>query len=124
MITRDGPIVSIPCEHFHEGIWMNKRGGLYYLSYPMFENGLASKMVYSVGHSPLGPFEYKGVIIDNHSRNIHGSITSFEGKWYVFYHVQGPSPYERRVCMQEIHFNSDGTIQQLPDVYPPTDTRF
>lgn len=61
----------------------------------------------------LGPFEYKGTIIDNNARNIHGSITESRGNWYLFYHVQGPSIYERRVCMVPLGFRSDGTIQPL-----------
>jgi len=113
MVTRDGPIIALAVKNFHEGIWVHKRNGRYYLSYPSFENGRASKMEYSIGRSPLGPFEPKGVILDNHSRNIHGSITEFRGQWYLFYHVQGPSPYERRVCLESLTYNDDGTIQPL-----------
>lgn len=113
MVTRDGPIMALEVEKFHEGIWVHKRNGLYYLSYPSFENGRASKMEYSIGRSPQGPFAYQGVILDNHSRNIHGSITEFRGQWYLFYHVQGPSPYERRVCVEPLHYNDDGTIQPM-----------
>jgi hypothetical protein len=66
-----------------------------------------------MGKSVLGPFEYKGTILDNNSRNIHGSITEFRGTWYLFYHVQGPSIYERRVVMVPLVFLPDGTIQPL-----------
>jgi len=113
MVTRDGPIISVPLEKFHEGIWMHKRNGLYYLSYPSNDGNRASKLEYSIGNSVLGPFEYKGTIVDNLSRNIHGSIAEFGGNWYLFYHVQGPSPYERRVCMAPLVFRTDGTIQPL-----------
>ena len=113
MVTRDGPIVALEVKRFHEGIWVHKRNGLYYLSYPSFENGRAAKMEYSIGRSPLGPFEHKGVILDNNSRNVHGSITEFRGQWYLFYHVQGPSPYERRVCLEPLQYNADGTIQPM-----------
>lgn len=113
MITRDGPVISISLEKFHEGIWMHKRNGIYYLSYPSKDGNKASKLEYSTGKSVLGPFEYKGTIIDNHSRNIHGSITAFRGNWYLFYHIQGPSPYERRVCMTPLSFLPDGTIQPV-----------
>jgi hypothetical protein len=75
-------------------------------------------MEYCIGRSPLGPFEYKGTIIDNQSRNIHGSITEFRGQWYLFYHVQGPSPYERRVCMEKLEYNDDGTIRPLVFHWP------
>jgi arabinoxylan arabinofuranohydrolase len=113
MITRDGPIASVPLDEFHEGIWMHKRSGLYYLSYPSSDGTNASKLEYSIGKSVLGPFEYKGTIIDNNARNIHGSIAEFRGSWYLFYHVQGPSMYERRVCVVPLTFLPDGTIQPL-----------
>jgi arabinoxylan arabinofuranohydrolase len=118
MVTREGPIVVIDAKKYHEGIWVHKRRGLYYLSYPSFGNGRASRMEYCIGRSPLGPFEYKGTIIDNQSRNIHGSITEFRGQWYLFYHVQGPSPYERRVCMEKLEYNDDGTIRPLVFHWP------
>ncbi len=111
MITRDGPIQVLPVKHYHEGIWVHKRDGLYYFSYPSYVGDkIANLMEYSVAKSPLGPFEYKGVLLDNRSRNIHGSIVEFKGRWWLFYHVEGPSPYERRVCVLELHYASDGSI--------------
>lgn len=114
MITRDGPNQILDLPHYHEGIWVHKRNGLYYFSYPSYRGDqIANLMEYSVARSPLGPFEYKGVILDNHSRNVHGSIAEFKGKWWVFYHVAGPSPYERRVFVAPLHYNPDGTIQPV-----------
>lgn len=114
MITKDGEITQIPLHNFHEGIWMHKRNGLYYLSYPSDKGDkVANLLEYSIGKTPYGPFEYKGIIIDNRSRNVHHSIVEFKGKWYLFYHVQGPSPYERRVCMEPLEYNLDGTIKPI-----------
>jgi beta-xylosidase len=116
MITRDGGITILPMPHYHEGIWVHKRAGLYYFSYPSSRGDrIANLLEYSIARSPLGPFEHKGVIIDNRSRNVHGSIVEFHGEWYLFYHVQGPSPYERRVCLAPLHYNPDGTIQPLTE---------
>jgi arabinoxylan arabinofuranohydrolase len=112
MITRDGPIQVLDVPNYHEGIWVHKRNGLYYFSYPSHVGQhVANLMEYSIARTPLGPFEHKGVILDNGSRNIHGSIVEFKGQWYVFYHVQGPSAYERRVCVEPIFYNANGTIQ-------------
>jgi beta-xylosidase len=115
MITRDGPIVEIPLENFHEGIWMHERDGTYYLSYCTLEGDgeLKNKLAYSTSQSPLGPFEYRGIFMDNRSRNVHHSIVDFGGQGYVFYHVQGPSWYERRVCAEYLEYNPDGTIQPV-----------
>jgi beta-xylosidase len=111
MITRDGPIQILNVKNYHEGIWVHKRKGLYYFSYPSYRGDkIANLMEYSVSKSPLGPFEYKGVILDNRSRNIHGSIVEFKGKWWLFYHVEGPSPYERRVCLARLRYAADGSI--------------
>lgn len=111
MITRDGPIQVLDVKNYHEGIWVHKRKGLYYLSYPSYVGDkIANLMEYSTAKGPLGPFEYKGVILDNRSRNVHGSIVEFKKKWWLFYHVQGPSPYERRVCAAPLHYAKDGSI--------------
>ena len=119
MVTRDGPLISLEMEGYFEGIWMHKRNGIYYASYPTRPKGEdASKMVYSIADNPMGPFEFKGQIIDNHSLNVHGSITEFKDQWYLFYHVAGPSSWERRVCVAPLSYNADGTIQpiELPPV--------
>jgi hypothetical protein len=42
----------------------------------------------------------------------------FKGKWYLFYHVAGPSAYERRVCVVQLEYNDDGTIK--PIQIPPS----
>jgi arabinoxylan arabinofuranohydrolase len=114
MITRDGPIQVLDLHNYHEGIWVHKRNGVYYFSYPSNKGDMvANLMEYSMAKGPMGPFEYKGVILDNRSRNVHGSITEFKGKWYLFYHVAGPSPYERRVCVAPLYYNEDGTIKPI-----------
>jgi beta-xylosidase len=116
MITRDGPIQRLDMPGFYEGVWIHKRRGLYYASYPTRPHGhQANVMVYSMAKSPLGPFEYKGEILDNHSLNVHGSITEFKGQPYLFYHVEGPSHWERRVCVAPLFYNADGTINPVPD---------
>jgi arabinoxylan arabinofuranohydrolase len=60
MVTREGPIQLLDLPHYFEGVWIHKRGDLYYASYPMRKDRRASKLVYSTCNSPLGPFEYKG----------------------------------------------------------------
>ena len=111
MVTRKGEIEKLEVENFHEGIWVHKIDSLYYLTYPSYKGDkVANLLEYSIGKSPYGPFEYKGVIMDNRSRNIHHSIVKFNDQWFIFYHVQGPSPYERRVCMEKLYYNPDGTI--------------
>lgn len=114
MITRDGPIQVLKLKNYHEGIWVHKQNGLYYFSYPSYRGNLTANLLeYSVARSPAGPFEYKGVILDNRSRNVHGSITEYKGKWWLFYHVAGPSAYERRVCLAPLKYGKDGSIEPI-----------
>lgn len=111
MITRDGPVQLLDMEGYYDGIWVHKRNGIYYASYPTRSSGQqTNKMVYSMAGNPLGPFEFKGEIIDNHSPNVHGSITKFKDKWYLFYHVAGPGNWERHVCAAPLSYNDDDTI--------------
>ncbi|MBE0695518.1 MAG: carbohydrate-binding protein, partial [Anaerolineaceae bacterium] len=74
---------------------------------------------YATSTSPLGPFTKRGILIDNtgcdaETWNNHGSIAEFNDQWYVFYHrsSQG-SMFNRRVCVEPIHFNADGSISEV-----------
>lgn len=107
-------------EHcFHEGSSMRKIGDTYYYVYADMERGKPTSLGYSTGKSPLGPFTYQGIIIDNdhcdpESWNNHGSIECVDGQWYVFYHrcSRGTQHY-RRVCAEPITINPDGTIDEV-----------
>lgn len=113
LLSRDGEIKKLDLKGYSEGIWVHKRKGIYYFSYPsrIERNGQINQLlVYSTSTTPYGPFEYKGVILDNKSRNSHHSIVNFNNQWYLFYHVQGPSGHERRVCVEYLNYNQDGSI--------------
>lgn len=104
---------------FHEGASIRKRKGIYYLIYTDISRGKATCLSYATSRSPLGPFEKRGVILDNEgcdlaSWNNHGSIIEFNGQWYIFYHraSQGVS-CNRRACVEPIYFNDDGSIDEV-----------
>lgn len=108
-------------EHFfHEGGYMVKHKGIYYFIYShMGRAGRPTCIGYATSKSPMGPFKYGGVIIDNDhcdpgSWNNHGSIAEFNGKWYVFYHrsTHG-STTMRKACIEPISFNEDGSITEV-----------
>jgi beta-xylosidase len=126
MITRDGPVQRLEMPRFYEGVWVHKRNGIYYASYPTrpeTKDSRANVMVYSMAKSPLGPFDFKGPLLDNHSGNVHGSITEFKDQWYFFYHVAGPSTWERRVCIERVSYNEDGTIRPMQMTRGPSEQR-
>jgi arabinoxylan arabinofuranohydrolase len=104
--------------YFHEGSSMRKRGDTYYFVYACMRRGKPTSLGYAMGKSPLGPFEHKGIIIDNDgcdpsSWNNHGSIEEVNGQWYVFYHRSSRNSQKmRRLCVEPITFNEDGTINE------------
>lgn len=104
---------------FHEGSSMRKIGNTYYYVYADMERGKPTSLGYSTSKSPLGPFEYQGIIIDNdgcdpESWNNHGSIECVNGQWYVFYHrCSRGSQQHRRLCIEPIAIRSDGRIDEV-----------
>lgn len=108
-------------EHwFHEGIQVLKRNGFYYLVYAHIgRRGMPTCLGYAMSQSVMGPYEYKGVIIDNfgcdpYVWNNHGSIAEINGQWYVFYHrATNGVDCLRKACVEPITFNEDGTINEV-----------
>ena len=114
-------------EHFfHEGSSMRKRNGIYYLVFADVSRGYNEKyggvptcLGYCTSTNPLGPFTYRGVIVDNAlcdpmSWNNHGSIECIDGQWYVFYHRStGGNSYMRRACAEKIEFDENGLIKEV-----------
>jgi len=108
-------------EHFfHEGGYMVKRAGIYYFVYShMGRAGRPTCIGYATSKSVMGPFKYRGVIIDNDhcdpgNWNNHGSIVEFKDNWYVFYHrsTHGSNTM-RKACLEPITFNADGSINEV-----------
>lgn len=104
---------------FHEGSSMRKIGDTYCYVYADMERGKPTALGYATSKSPLGPFAYQGIIIDNdgcdpESWNNHGSIECVNGQWYVFYHrsSRGTKVY-RRLCVEPITINPDGSIDEV-----------
>lgn len=108
-------------EHFfHEGAFLTKHEGIYYLVYAhMGRAGKPTCIGYATSTSPMGPYQYRGVIIDNDhcdpgNWNNHGSLVEFEGQWYVFYHrsTHGCNTM-RKACVEPVFFNEDGSINEV-----------
>lgn len=115
-----------------EGPFAFERNGKYYLTYPWVrmkkgdidDNGNVidnptEALVYCMSDSPMGPWEYKGIIMKEHSNHCwtnHHSIVEYKGQWYLFYHRNDYSPNfdkNRSVCADSLFFNPDGTIQEV-----------
>lgn len=107
-------------EHgFHEGSSIRKHNGIYYMIFADISRGKPTCLGYATSKSPLGPYEKRGIIIDNlgcdpKSWNNHGSIEEINGQWYVFYHrSSNNSNFSRRVCAEKITIDEDGFIQEV-----------
>ena len=108
-------------EHgFHEGGFVFKRNGWYYYVYTdVTRRDEACCIGYSMSRHPMGPYEYKGIIIDNTgcdpgNWNNHGSVVKFGNQWYVLYHRSTHnSNTMRKACIEPIHFLNDGTIPEV-----------
>lgn len=110
---------------FKEGPFAFKRNGWYYLTFPWVRGDTSNganpteTLAYAVSKSPLGPWDFKGIIMaehDNHCWTNHHSILEYKGQWYIFYHWNDFSPNmdkRRSARIEKIAFNSDGTIQEV-----------
>lgn len=109
-------IINEEEHYFHEGSSMRKRGDKYYYVYASVARDKPTCLAYSVGDSPLGPFSYRGVVVDNNGSdpevwNNHGSIECIDDQWYVFYHRSScHSSSMRQICVEPIRFDEDGNI--------------
>jgi len=96
---------------YFEAPCMHKLGGKYYLSYSTGDTHL---ICYAESGSPLGPFTYKGVVLEPVvGWTNHHYITQFKDKWYLFYHdssLSGGVDHLRCIKYTELEIAHDGTI--------------
>jgi hypothetical protein len=123
MVSYSGEIVTEPTKpaNYQEGPWVWKRNGHYYLAYA--STCCPEGIGYAMSNSPTGPWEYKGMIMDGDQRSNgnHPGFIDYKGNAYVFglnYAILKKTMskhYERRaVCIENMTYNADGTIQKLP----------
>lgn len=133
MISYDGEVHIIEgLVEFFEAAWVHKYNGKYYLSYSNSAlTGHKPEICYAMSDNPLGPYEYKGVILDPVSSGTnHHSIVEYQGQWWMFYHTADLSlnrelpegrwaGFCRSICVDSLFYNPDGTIQKVkPTVNP------
>ena len=101
-----------------EGPFAFEYNGNYYLTYPYVRNN-TEVLGYAMSTNPMGPYEYKGLIMPEHENGCwtnHHSIINYKGQWYLFYHQNAFSPKDdkrRSVQIDRLYFNPDGTIQEV-----------
>jgi hypothetical protein len=111
-------LANFPEKGLKEGPFMFERKGIYYLTYPHVENK-TERLEYAISSSPMGPFTFKGVIMDESSTGCwtnHQSIVEYKGQWYLFYHNDDLSPKfdkSRSIRADSLFFNTDGSIRKV-----------
>ena len=116
MTELDGPIKTISLPKFTEAPYVHTRNGWYYLTYSM---EFPEKTVYAMSRSIEGPWVYKGLIneLAGNSNTNHHAIIDFNGKSYFIYHngalAADAGSFHRSVCIDELHYNPDGTIKRI-----------
>ncbi|MFY0626795.1 MAG: family 43 glycosylhydrolase [Reichenbachiella sp.] len=120
MIEIDGKMKDMEgLEQFHEGPFVFKRKGIYYMIYPDGHDAepiKGNQMRYATSNKPLGPWKNQGIILDpTGCHTTHGSVVEYKGQWYLFYHNYAISGRKnlRSICFDKLFFNEDGTIQKV-----------
>lgn len=123
MVSLDGPILDVaiaglpasdPKKKFGEAPFLHRRGGVYYFT---FSSGWPGQILYATGSSPLGPFTYRGVVLDylKISTN-HQAIVEHEGRSWLFYHdnlLPGGGSHRRSIAIAPLEHEADGSIRQV-----------
>ncbi|NVM79630.1 hypothetical protein FHW83_005471 [Duganella sp. SG902] len=114
----DVQITGLPASNakkqYGEAPFLHERNGIYYFS---FSTGWPGQIIYATGPSPLGPFAYRGVILDylRISTN-HQAIIEHDGKSYLFYHdnlLPGGGDHRRSIAIAPLEYETDGSIRQI-----------
>ena len=122
MTSLTSEVTKLPhIPNYQEGPWFYKRNGHYYLGFA--STCCPEALGYAMSDSPTGPWEWKGYIMQptQRDRGNHPGICDYKGHSYVFgqnydlMHLDTFVHHERRsVSAQEITYNADGTIQEIP----------
>lgn len=105
-------------EGFKEGPFVFERNGKYYFTFPWVKEK-TEVLAYAMGNNPMGPFEFKGIIMDESPTDCwtnHHSLVEYKDQWYLFYHHNDYSPEfdkNRSARVDSLFFNADGTIQKV-----------
>lgn len=132
MVTPKGPVVHVTSlRGFFEAPWLMKRRGTYYMLYAGNEAGPQSPctdaiyhacIAYGTAPSPLGPWTYRGVILDPvSSTTSHPGAVEFKGQWYLTYHTadaKGGGHFRRSVAVDRLAWDDSVSPAAIRKVVP------
>lgn len=109
---------EIPQKGHIEGPFVFERNGTYYMTYPHVANNI-ERLEYGTSDNPMGPFEHRGVIMDESASGTwtnHHSIVNYKDQWYLFYHDNDLSPdfdKNRSIRADSLFFEENGNIKKV-----------
>ena len=119
MISFSGDPQDITPPGYTEGPFIFKRNGTYYC---MYSNGRwydhSYNVRYATGPSPLGPWTYQRTVLttDNfHGGPGHHALLDIgcSNSMLIAYHRYHNKAADRRVCIDRMYFNPDGSIENI-----------
>ena len=132
MVTFRGTPVDVKTlTGFFEAPWIFKRNGTYYLAYAGNTAGPDSDcteavyyacIAYGTATSPLGPWTYRGVILDPvSSTTSHPGIVVYNGQWYLTYHTadaRNGGHFRRSVAIDKLEWDDRVSPPRIRKVMP------
>ena len=132
MLTMKGAPVDVnTLTGFFEAPWMFKRNGTYYLAYAGNKAGPESEcteavyyacIAYGTSTSPLGPWTYRGVILEPvSSTTSHPGIITYNGAWYLAYHTADAKDgghFRRSVAIDTLEWDDGVSPARIKRVEP------
>jgi Glycosyl hydrolases family 43 len=132
MVTfRSAPIDVKTLTGFFEAPWIFKRNGTYYMAYASnttapdagcTEAVYYACIAYGTAPTPLGPWTYRGVILDPvSSTTSHPGIVSYGGAWYLAYHTADArhgGHFRRAVALDRLEWDDAVSPARIFKVIP------
>jgi hypothetical protein len=132
MVTFKGTPVDVrTLNGFFEAPWIFKRNATYYLAYAANTAGPTAEcteavyyacIAYGTSSSPLGPWTYRGIILDPvSSTTSHSGIVEYKGTWYIAYHTadaKNSGHFRRSVAIDRVEWDDGASPARIRKIVP------
>ena len=125
MVSFKSEVTVTQPPHFTEAPFMHRRGEFYYLSYSQGRWNNPSYCVHcATSATPVGPWEYRGKILESDATRQGPGHHSFvekpnTGEWFIVYHrwetssKNSPLPGTRKIAVEKIEYDKEGLIRPV-----------
>lgn len=137
MVTIKGSVATIDSlTGYFEAPWLMKRDSTYYMLYAANDAGESSPctptsyqacIAYGTASSPLGPWTFRGIVIDNVSfTTSHPGVYQLGDEWFITYHTRdavGGTHFRRSVAFDKLTWDdttSPPSIMRVAQTHRPT----